>query len=1557
MKKIDLCKRVGLVALCVVMLCTVIGMDGIIGGLAAGGAGSATNTKEFDFANASDLGLFEMWYAPTLTPEENYPAIGNADSVWEVENGVLKYKTDPALYHDANTLRYNENDITQDFKVYNYRTRKWGSKPYSGYQFNYPAVAGYNAGSSTEVNNGTIAWPVQDLTPGPNDKRNDPASDTVDSLAGDEGKSRNFGYLDFAPWFANATGFSGLNSTRAMTHNRTFANTDSFTVEVDLVVGMSGANRVAEKGVMIAPAGQFPFSNDENAANDTGLFITYYISASGNLRPIIIGAIDPSTAKATSGSIDTNKTKYPLKNEPMVYASNVIAAGDPIGVVAEDYWATDTVNANETGAAGKISMTIEVKDGKLSVWNPNAEKGNKITVDLNENYGGGNVSLFATTNYQSAFAGFRLNSDLTNDDTKKWDYSYSATRNATVHNWNPQTSTYTGTLVKDVVPLTIASKNVTYKSQDNVNNNYAIALLKEKTYGNFTLEMDVKGGVMVGFGANNTSTGVFPAQHKGGYAFQVSASGAAKLLGYGTASAPWSEKATANISGYSSTATHKYKVVYNNGTATLTVDNNQVLSQNVGTGMEGSIYFASNAAGTAIGNLKVTSGSTTDTYPLNKVQQMQTTFDNWYMPVGNATEEVPAWNVADLDCAGNWYIDGGFMYFVEDRELKLDNATLSAGFTKTLVADAGMQGTPEDKTVVYKSTDDEINFVGNYGIAMLKTPYTNFRLEVTLKASDYVPYIGFGAKGTSYGAHIGQAGGGYAFTIRDYNQNNSATALTNITKQANAKIVGFNTSDVAGQKNIASQKIAYDLKSDHTVVLEVVDKKVTVKVDGVDTGINTELTGYEGGYIYLASNNAATGFKNLKITDLSEAEVVIEEPPVDLSKTVRYSFSDDKALDDFKSYFVYSASTVGKPAHTVNTATDGVNWYVDDKGFLTYQANSLQKTDDVMKAGFDVDVKLDNGSTQQVTYPSLGNNPKWNSNMGVAMLNTRTYENFIMDVDFRATPGHFHIGFGAKGGNNGIMQNNKDGGYALHIKQTGTGQNSGIFALEYTNGTSLKTAFSTSREMDYSAGAVNHLRIVVSDGMMYAFLNDATEPITAKLPNYTGGHIFFALNSHSMVEDGAGGFDNLQIIDLDAKQTKINTSDITARNDVIIDRDKGEELTDHVVSGQLQDCKDVNGYPYTIPMTYSSSTYRSYDAKTHAFNLETAESGWHNFVFEGASINFNVTNKPEDGIDSECTRKYYFDHINDLNDFVAYAPTEVNGTATTDGKQVEVNVFDDWSVNSNGKLINPGGGWTGHSNNTKTVQTLHTLYFKDLHLYDFHYQFDYTHPQRDGSTVDANYWWTYQIIGNQDPTMGLRKMSGNSMIFTNYTGETGQYGTNPGIWFWTGLNREKDSTSPTNMRVTDATIYYAGDVYAYEKRDFVTLNNNKQEGARLNTDDALAYRTVYVETLLEPHTTKVTMVSGQFGFQVDDSPILYRDAQNEAIGGYIGLGTHYHGTEIDNLIITALDKNGQPMKFADAKQGMAPSWNMTGYAGWDASESEEFVWDPEVFSGLPTANN
>ena len=112
-----------------------------------------------------------------------------------------------------------------------------------------------------------------------------------------------------------------------------------------------------------------------------------------------------------------------------------------------------------------------------------------------------------------------------------------------------------------------------------------------------------------------------------------------------------------------------------------------------------------------------------------------------------------------------------------------------------------------------------------------------------------------------------------------------------------------------------------------------------------------------------------------------------------------------------------------------------------------------------------------------------------------------------------------------------------------------------------------------------------------------------------------------------------------------------------------------------------------------------------------------------------------------------------------------------------------------------------------------------------------------------------------------------------------------------------------------------------------------------------------------METLLEPHTTKVTMVSGQFGFQVDDSPILYRDAQNEAIGGYIGLGTHYHGTEIDNLIITALDKNGQPMKFADAKQGMAPSWNMTGYAGWDASESEEFVWDPEVFSGLPTANN
>ncbi|MBQ6706890.1 MAG: hypothetical protein IJN07_05235 [Clostridia bacterium] len=1560
MKKIDLCKRVGLVALCVVMLCTVIGMDGLIGGLAAGGAGSATNTKEFNFANASDLDLFEMWYAPTLTPEESYPAIAGADSAWEVSGGVLKYKGDASLYHDANTLRYNENDITQDFKVYSYKTHNWGSKPANNI-FDYPAPATYKAGTSGETsvaNGGQAAWPVKDLDPNAHDARGDAGTDTVESLPGTEGRSRDFGYLDFAPWYSKDDGYTSLNTTRVMTHNHTLGAEDDFVIEVDMMVGLSGANRVLEKGVMIAPDGGFAFSNDGDATNDTGLFISYYISASGNFRPVIIGAIDPSTATATSGQIDTDKTKYPLKNAPMLDAANTLAAGNPIGLVTDDYRATAPQlysGKAETATAGKISMAIEVKDGKLSVWNPYNEKSNKITVDLNQYYGGGNVSLFATSTWQSAFAGLRVNSDLTNDATKEWDYSYSATRNATVHNWNPETSTYTGTLVKNVIPTATASKNVTYKSKDNVNNNYAIAVLNAKKYGNFTLEMDVKGGVMVGFGANNTAAGVFPAQQNGGYAFLVNKSGAAKLIGYGSATAPWSEKATGTVSSFSATTSYKYKVVYNNGTATLYVNNTQIISQNVGTGIDGHIYLAANTEGAGIANLKVT-GTTTDTYPLDKVQQMQSTFDFWYMPVGNATEEVPAYNMEDLDAAGNWYIDNKYMYFAEDHELFEDAATLTAGFTKTVKVDASVPGAGQDETVLYKSADDEIDVFGNYAIAMLKTAYTDFRLEVTVSATEYVPYIGFGAKGGHYGAHVGQSGGGYAFMIRDYSQVEGVHSGT-VTPLGSAKLVGFNTSDTAGQKELANKKVSYDVTKAHTYVIEVVDKKVTVKVDGVDTGINTELKSYAGGYIYLASNNAATGFSGLKITDLSEAEVVTEEPPVDLSKTVKYSFSDDKALDDFKSYFVYSASTVGKPAHTVNTATDGVNWYVDDKGFLTYQANSLQKTDNEMKAGFDVTVSLDNGGTEQVTYPSLGSNPKWNANMGVAMLNTRTYENFIMDVDFRATPGHFHIGFGAKGGNNGIMQNNKDGGYALHIKQTGTGQNSGIFAFEYNTGTSLRTAFSATREMDYSAGAVHHLRIIVSDGVMYAFLDDATEPIKGNLPNYTGGYIFFALNSHSMVEDGAGGFDNLQITDLDAKQTKINTSEITARSDVIIDRGKGEELTDHVVPGQLQDCEDVNGYTYTIPVTYSSDTYRSYDAKTHAFKMETAESGWHNFVFEGAPINFNVTSKPEDGIDPECTRKYYFDHINDLNDFVAYAPKEVNGVATTDGKQVEVNVFDEWSVSSDGKLINPGGGWTGHSNNTKTIQTLHTLYFKDLHLYDFHYQFDYTHPERDKSTVDANYWWTYQIIGNQDPTVGLRKLSGSNMVFTNYTGVTGQYGTNPGIWFWTALNRTSDTTSPTNMRVVDATIYYAGDVYAYEKRDFVTINNNKQEGTRFNTDDALAYRTAYVQTLLEPHTTKVTMVSGQFGFQVDDSPILYRDAQNEAIGGYIGLGTHYHGTEIDNLIITALDKNGQPMKFADAKQGMAPSWNMTGYAGWDASESEEFVWDPEVYSGVPTANN
>ncbi len=1541
-KMSDLCKRIGLVSLCVVLLCTVIGLDRIIGSFAAAGDGSAdANTKEFNFA--SDLGLFEMWYAPTLTPEDSYPAIAGADSVWRVDGGVLKYQKDDSLYHDANTLRYNENDITQDFMIYNYRTHDWGSVAINNV-FDHPVAGQYVAGSGNFVNSGGItAWPVKDLDPAVNDARQDAASDTVHSLPGNEGRSRNFGYLDFAPWVSKDDGFSGTSNTRVMTHKE---DVNEFSLEVDFMMGISG-NYVATKGIMIAPDGEFAFSNDENLANDTGLFITFAANGSGEVRPVIAGAIKPETATATVGGVSTNKASFPLSSEPLLHCQAVVATSLPIGTASIDYRAigSELYGANknmiESATAGKMSMAVKVENGKVSVWNPHSENGNVLTVDLNENYAGGRASLWATSTWQGAFAGFRLDDKDIANGAKKWDYSYSATRNQTVHNWNPQTSTYTGTLVEDVIPSSSATKEVTYKSKDNANNNYAIALLNAKEYGNFTLEMDVKGGVMVGFGANNTSTGVFPAQQNGGYAFLVNASGAAKLIGYGNATAPWGEKATANISNYSATATHKYKVVYNNGTATLTVDNNQVFSQNVGTGVSGYIYLAANTEGTGIGNLKVT-GSTADTYPLDKVQQMQSTFDNWYMPVGNATEEVPAYNQDEIACAGNWYIDGSFMYFVEDHELKQDDATLSAGITKTIKVDSGMQGTPEDKTVIYKSTDDEINYVGNYGIAMLKTPYTDFRLEVKVKAGDYVPYIGFGAKGGHYGAHIGQADGGYAFLVKDYNQQEGLHSGP-ITPQGSAKIVGFNNKDTAGQVDLANKKIAYDLEKDHTYVIEVLNKKVTVKVDDVDTGISEMLEEYEGGYIYLASNNEVGGFTGLKITDLSVAEVVVEEPPVDLSKTVSYTFSDEKALDDFKAYFAYSAAIAGKPA--INVATED-NWYLDDEGFLTYKQGSLQKTDTQLKEGFDEEVTLEDGGKETVNFVGSGSNPKWTSNFGVAMLNTSTYENFIMDVDFRATTGHFYIGFGAKGGNYGIMPNTANGGYAFHFSQNGTGKDETVIKFEYTSDTALKTAFNISQAFDYNSGATHHIRIVVSDGTMYAFLDGATAPMKVALPNYQGGYIYFGLNGHNMVSDGEGGFDNLRITDLDAKQTKVNSSAIAARGDVTIDRSKGEELIDYVVSGALQDCEDVNGYPYSIPVTYNSDTYRSYSTDAHTFKLEAAKSGWHNFVFEGPAAEFVVNSIPEAGLDPETTRKYYFDHINDLKDFMAYTPKlDKDGAPNADGLLEEIDVMSEWTVTEDGKLVNLNGGWPGSYSKTLAATTQHTLLLKDLQLYDFHYQFDYEHLPR-GNT-DVNYWYNYMIVGCQEPTVALRYLnSEGNLAFNAYTGVDNTFGADPGIWFWTVLNRaDLDGDGPeTAWGATSASIYYAGDVYAYEKRDF--------ESAMASGDEQIAYRTVYVETLFDAHTMKVTMVNGQFAYQLDNSPIIYRDAQNEAVGGYVGLATHYHGSPFDNLTITALDKNGQPMKIADAKQGMAPAWRESGYAGWDASDSDDFEWDPEVFTGI-----
>lgn len=1471
-----ICKRSGLIALCIALLCVAVRIDRIFAGFASvDPTASVENTREFKFDSDAALADFDMWYAPTLTPDGEFPAISGADDNWYINNGKLLFAKNNKLFLDSDALLYAEDDLVEDFKVYKYATAI-DSTVAQANQFNNPKVTA----GPLAVENGV----------------------TVQNKEGNLGSVRDLGYLDFVG------GFYNKDVTHTLTHKQMVTE---FMLEVDILVDK--AQNAGGKGIMIAPAGGYAFRSDGDASNDTGIYITI----GSNMLPVVVGAIDPSTATVTKGGTFTDRTRWPLTQEPMKSADTALCADTAIGTLATEYKAVHPTNSAEIAEAGKVTLCIEIKDGKLRVWNKAAADVNVLTVDLN-GYEGGCVSYVASSVFHGSLRGMRLKDYVAGDAEKTWDYSYSVTRNVPVAAKDEDTGDAYGEVEIPAIDLLdptpdnannaaiavdAVRKTVTYKSADQntaYHSNYGIAVLNTRTYNSFELEVDVKGNThwtMVGFGAQNTSNGVFPSQQNGGYALYTDNTGVAKLVGGTAADTVWNECASGTVSGYTEKDTHQYKIKVDAGnTATVTVDGTQVLTYQLPQDADGYVYLAANDESAGFGNLKITdldAAGETATYTFNTVKELEQ-FTMWYMPVGKATEKVPAIKLENIDHTGNWYIENNTLCFLRDGYLYKTADALEAGVEMTVDTEAGEQN------ILYKSTDDEINNTGNFGIAMLNLQkYKDFRLEVDVVANAARSYIGFGAEGGSYGTHIGQSGGGYAFHTQPYSASeNLGLAMVSSYDSLNG-----------GQYALArSGTFAYDTTKDHHYVIEVKDGVVTATVDGEAVSVKTVLPMYEGGYIYLASNCEGGGFYNLKITELEALE---EQLPVDISNTVTYSFDKESDLDAFEYWYAYGATDNDKPAIPV-TEEDGANWYIDRQQTLSFKENKLyvKENADTKKIEVTKELTID-GETKSYDFVEDTLYPTYNGNFGIAVLKT-PYENFILEVDMKPTNRHIYVGFGAKGGHYGVFRTHVDGGYALRINKDGSKDAAKAIVGNYTGQWFANKANVSVDPFPYSEGSYRHLRLVVSDGAAHYYFDDSETPITVYLDEaYAGGHIWFAVNYQT------GGFDNIQITDLDKKEIEI--ADIVGEvssETPEINRAEDQSLSD-IIGGPI-DVVDKYGYGYNVPVQWASETYRSYIGGEHAFILKNGPTGWHNITVNAVASDKKITvinNLNEEGYDSATSRKYYFDHDNDLLDFISqYSQEQEDGTMSGwNGELLPDENCSVWTTATgaltNTAPVNPGT-W-----NAKNRTTVHSLLLDDLHLYNFRLEMDYYHAK-------DNWWYTYLIFGAQDPSLSYIGQKNDTVA---YTATDAGGNRNCGVWSWVEQ---------------EGRIHNAGDVFSSDEYQPQQLN-------WMEDIDGSLYIDKYPDTRNDKHHVTIEVVNGEAWIQVDDSGKYYFIPLAQALGGYMGVATHRSGSIIDNFQITALDENGEEMNLEDAPQGFAPEIG-DDYAGWGANrEGDAFEWGPE----------
>lgn len=343
---------------------------------------------------------------------------------------------------------------------------------------------------------------------------------------------------------------------------------------------------------------------------------------------------------------------------------------------------------------------------------------------------------------------------------------------------------------------------------------------------------------------------------------------------------------------------------------------------------------------------------------------------------------------------------------------------------------------------------------------------------------------------------------------------------------------------------------------------------------------------------------------------------------------------------------------------------------------------------------------------------------------------------------------------------------------------------------------------------------------------------------------------------------------------------------------------------------------DSGGNSKTVGVIWANDEYRSYKEGTFVFTAVPTDS---QYTFASDCVpQISVTNKINGDFDSRTSRKYYFDHENDLLDFTCYY-TENSFSNTAGYYDIglsEKSISDYWKL-SNGKITANFERTTDNVwNGLNRASCVSTVILEALQLYNFKLEVDYKHSTND-------WWYPYVLFGVQDPTRFFGKL---------YVSPTADMTTGEG----------------TDLAFDRITL--AGGVYAYSEIEGIlnVYGAVKDDGyGRLYFDKDISTDKNVLSTYNrnETHRMSITVIDGVFGIQIDDSDVFYGDVDDEALGGFLGFGACSKGISFDNFKVTALDENGNETAISSALQGKAPTLKDDNYTGWDSSKCPlEFVW-------------